>query len=148
MVRYFSPPRVDISRCIEFDHCRYDGSYIPLPTVDRLNSFAVCIPACPEVEIGLGVPRATVRILRIHGVDQLIQPSTGRGRLRNAKFRLQHTGFFPLLPASGRKIFHTYNFSSGIMRPSFMEMMRSKYSLCHSSWETMTMVWRRSLFSL
>ena len=36
------------------------------------------MPVCPEVEIGLGIPRATVRIVRIEGVDHLIQPATGR----------------------------------------------------------------------
>jgi uncharacterized protein YbgA (DUF1722 family)/uncharacterized protein YbbK (DUF523 family) len=36
------------------------------------------MPVCPEVEIGLGIPRATVRIVRIDGVDHLIQPATGR----------------------------------------------------------------------
>ena len=36
------------------------------------------MPVCPEVEIGLGIPRATVRIVRIDGVDHLIQPATAR----------------------------------------------------------------------
>jgi len=78
MVRHFPRPRVVVSRCIEFDPCRYDGSKIPSPTVAHLKSFADFIPVCPEVEIGLGIPRATVRIVRIEGVDHLIQPATGR----------------------------------------------------------------------
>ncbi|HOU81176.1 MAG TPA: DUF1722 domain-containing protein [Methanoregulaceae archaeon] len=78
MVRKFSRPRLVVSRCIEFDPCRYDGSKIPSPVVDRLKAHADFIPVCPEVEIGLGIPRATVRIVRIEGVDHLIQPATGR----------------------------------------------------------------------
>ena len=78
MVRHFSRPRVVISRCIEFDPCRYDGSKIPSPSVEHLKPFVDFIPICPEVEIGLGIPRATVRIVRMGDVDHLIQPATGR----------------------------------------------------------------------
>jgi uncharacterized protein YbgA (DUF1722 family)/uncharacterized protein YbbK (DUF523 family) len=46
--------------------------------VANLKSFADCIPVCPEVEIGLGIPRATVRIVRLDGRDHLLQPATGR----------------------------------------------------------------------
>jgi uncharacterized protein YbgA (DUF1722 family)/uncharacterized protein YbbK (DUF523 family) len=35
------------------------------------------MPVCPEVEIGLGIPRETVRIVRMDGFDHLIQPATG-----------------------------------------------------------------------
>ena len=48
------------------------------PLVERLKSFADCTPVCSEVEIGLGTPRATVRIVRMEGVDHLVQPATGR----------------------------------------------------------------------
>jgi len=78
MVREYPRPRLVVSRCIEFDPCRYDGSKIPSPTVARLREYADCIPVCPEVEIGLGIPRATVRIVRIDGADHLMQPATGR----------------------------------------------------------------------
>ena len=71
MVREYPRPCIVISRCIEFDPCRYDGSKIPSPTVARLKSFADCIPVCPEVEIGLGTPRATVRIVRLEGYRSL-----------------------------------------------------------------------------
>jgi len=78
MARKFTRPRLVVSRCIEFDPCRYDGSKIPSPVVDRLKPHADFIPVCPEVEIGLGIPRATVRIVRREEVDHLIQPATGR----------------------------------------------------------------------
>ncbi len=78
MVRHFPRPRIVISRCIEFDPCRYDGSKIPSPVVAALKNHADCMPICPEVEIGLGIPRATVRIVRQEGIDHLIQPVTGR----------------------------------------------------------------------
>lgn len=78
LVQEFSRPRIVISRCIEFDPCRYDGSKIPSPIVKHLKFYADFIPVCPEVEIGLGIPRATLRIVRIRAVDHLIQPATGR----------------------------------------------------------------------
>ncbi|MGB9175311.1 MAG: DUF523 and DUF1722 domain-containing protein [Methanoregula sp.] len=78
MVRHFPRPRIVISRCIEFDPCRYDGSKIPSPAIAYLKSHADCIPVCPEVEIGLGIPRAPVRIVRLEGIDHLLQPATGR----------------------------------------------------------------------
>ena len=78
MEREYSRPCIVISRCIEFDPCRYDGSKIPSPVVAQLKSHVDCIPICPEVEIGLGIPRATVRIVRLEGIDHLLQPATGR----------------------------------------------------------------------
>jgi uncharacterized protein YbgA (DUF1722 family)/uncharacterized protein YbbK (DUF523 family) len=78
MVRHFPRPRIVISRCIEFDSCRYDGSKIPSPVVAALKIHADCMPICPEVEIGLGIPRATVRIVRQESIDHLLQPATGR----------------------------------------------------------------------
>ena len=78
MVRQFPRPCIVVSRCIEFDPCRYDGSQIPSSTVAHLKPFTDFIPVCPEVEIGLGIPRATVRIVRVEGIDHLIQPATGR----------------------------------------------------------------------
>ncbi|MDV2480848.1 DUF523 and DUF1722 domain-containing protein [Methanoculleus sp. Wushi-C6] len=78
MTREYPRPRLVISRCIEFGPCRYDGSKIPSPTVARLRNYADFIPVCPEVEIGLGVPRATLRIVRRDDADRLVQPATGR----------------------------------------------------------------------
>lgn len=78
MTRSFPRPHIVVSRCIEFEACRYDGSRIPSRTVEMLLPFADCTPVCPEVAIGLGIPRDTVRLVRIEGADHLIQPATGR----------------------------------------------------------------------
>lgn len=78
MERRYARPRIVVSRCLEFDPCRYDGSKIPSPLVARLRSHADCVPVCPEVEIGLGIPRATVRLVRQDGEDRMVQPATGR----------------------------------------------------------------------
>ena len=56
MVRHYPRLRVVVSKYVEFDPCRYDGSKIPSPTVDHLKSFVDLLPVCPEIEIGLGIP--------------------------------------------------------------------------------------------
>jgi len=97
MTREYPRPRLVVSRCIEFDPCRYDGSKIPSPTVARLREYADCIPVCPEVEIGLGIPRSTVRIVRTGGSDRLVQPATGRDV--TAEMSAFAAGFLDTLPA-------------------------------------------------
>jgi uncharacterized protein YbgA (DUF1722 family)/uncharacterized protein YbbK (DUF523 family) len=71
-------PIVVVSRCIEFDMCRYNGQMIPDPFVAALMGFVDFIPVCPEVEIGLGVPRDPIRIVDVNGDLILYQPATGR----------------------------------------------------------------------
>lgn len=71
-------PIVVVSRCIEFDACRYNGQMIPDPFVAALLGFVDVIPVCPEVEIGLGVPRDPIRIVNDGGRLILYQPATGR----------------------------------------------------------------------
>ncbi|MGB9777762.1 MAG: YbgA family protein, partial [Anaerolineae bacterium] len=73
-----SQPRLVVSKCLGFDHCRYDGSIIPNPVVDSLRPWAEFIPVCPEVELGLGAPRPPVRLVRVGGEVRLLQPATGR----------------------------------------------------------------------
>ncbi|MDW5561757.1 MAG: DUF523 and DUF1722 domain-containing protein [Methanomassiliicoccus sp.] len=76
--RSFPRPRLGISRCIEFDHCRYNGDMISSEFVRRLMDHADLVPVCPEVAIELGVPRDPIRIVLRGGERHLVQPSTGR----------------------------------------------------------------------
>jgi uncharacterized protein YbgA (DUF1722 family)/uncharacterized protein YbbK (DUF523 family) len=46
--------------------------------VAKLKEHVDFIPVCPEVEIGLGIPRPTLRMVRYGDGDRLIQPETGR----------------------------------------------------------------------
>ncbi len=75
-MREFSRPKIVISKCIEHDHCRYDGSMIPSDFVNALKPYVDFIPVCAEMEIGLGVPRDTVRIVSVEGEIRLMQPAT------------------------------------------------------------------------
>jgi uncharacterized protein YbgA (DUF1722 family)/uncharacterized protein YbbK (DUF523 family) len=78
MVRRFVKPSVVVSRCIEFDHCRWNADMITSHIVERLKDFLDFVPVCPEMEIGLGVPRDPIRIVSSKGVQHLVQPETGR----------------------------------------------------------------------
>ena len=74
---HFPKPRTVVSRCIEFDHCRYDGKMISSDFVKALLPHVSFIPVCPEMEIGLGVPRDTIRLVSVDGSISLVQPATG-----------------------------------------------------------------------
>ena len=76
-MRLFPRPKIVISKCIEFDHCRYDGSLIPSDFVKALKPHVDFSPVCVEMEIGLGVPRSSIRIVSVNGEPRLIQPATG-----------------------------------------------------------------------
>jgi len=69
-------PRVVISKCIEFDNCRYNGQIISSNEVKELMPYVEFIPVCPEVEIKLGVPRDPIRIVFKSSKTLLLQPST------------------------------------------------------------------------
>ena len=71
-------PVVVISRCLELEPVRYDGAVIPHEFVRSLAPWVHYVPVCPEVEIGLGVPRDPVRIVRVNGEARLLQPETNR----------------------------------------------------------------------
>lgn len=71
-------PRIVVSKCLGFESCRYDGSIILNPIVNSLREWVDFIPVCPEVEIGLGIPRPPVRLVRVRGEVRLFQPATGQ----------------------------------------------------------------------
>ena len=70
-------PVLVVSRCLLGRRCRYDGKVISCPAIERLNSRIRFIPVCPETAIGLGVPRAPIRIVSDQKRLRLVQPATG-----------------------------------------------------------------------
>jgi len=78
MKKEFSKPNIVISKCIEFENCRYNSQIIRSEFVNSLKPYVNFIPTCPEVEIGLGVPRNPIRIVIENENRRLIQPSTGK----------------------------------------------------------------------
>lgn len=71
-------PRVLVSRCLGFSPCRYDGQIVNVPFVKSLESYVDFIKLCPEVEIGLGIPRPSIRLVKKNGVCELYQPKTDK----------------------------------------------------------------------
>ena len=74
----FPRPRVVVSRCLTFDHCRWNGAIISSEIVELLKPHVDFAPVCPEVEIGLGVPRDPINVVSENGELRLLQPATGR----------------------------------------------------------------------
>src|SRR5687768_12903211 len=56
-------PRVAISSCLLGQNVRYDGGHKRDPfAAGRLGRLVSLVPVCPEVELGMGVPREPVRL--------------------------------------------------------------------------------------
>ncbi|MHB0859318.1 MAG: YbgA family protein [Anaerolineae bacterium] len=77
-MRAWPRPRIVISRCLELDPCRWNGQVIALEVVRQLMPYVELIPVCPEVAIGLGVPRPPIHLQQQGGGVRLVQPETGR----------------------------------------------------------------------
>ncbi len=75
--REFARPRVVLSACLELDACRHDGGQISDEFVRWLRPHVELVPVCPEVEIGLGVPRDTIRLVAEGERTRMVQPATG-----------------------------------------------------------------------
>ncbi len=76
----FAKPKIIISKCLGFAHCYYSGQMFNIDFLDQLGEYVEYHPVCPEMEIGLGVPRQTIRIVRDKETEELklIQPRTGK----------------------------------------------------------------------
>jgi len=72
----FLKPRIIVSRCLGFDHCRFDGQIVNSPVIERMRDFVEIETVCPEVQIGLGIPRDSVRIIEKDGELRLMQTAT------------------------------------------------------------------------
>jgi uncharacterized protein YbgA (DUF1722 family)/uncharacterized protein YbbK (DUF523 family) len=92
----FDKPVVVVSKCIEFDSCRYNGLMISSDLVRRLIPHVDFRPVCPEVEIGLGIPRDPIRVVKVDGKLKLVQPATDRDLTEKmeqfAQSHLDHLG--------------------------------------------------------
>ncbi len=72
----FPKPNVVISKCLGFAKCRYNGDIVLDAIVDQLKPYVNYITVCPEVEIGLGVPRDPIRVVSDKNKLHLYQPAT------------------------------------------------------------------------
>lgn len=71
-------PRVAVSACLIGERVRYDGAHKRMGAVaDELAARVELCPVCPEVELGLGVPRETIGVAR-RGGDLVLLSASGR----------------------------------------------------------------------
>jgi len=78
MNRIFNRPIILSSKCLGFEACRWNGMTIPDLFIKKLEPFVEFRTVCPEVEIGLGVPRDPIRVVKNGNSLRLMQPATGR----------------------------------------------------------------------
>ncbi|OEG62970.1 MAG: hypothetical protein BHK79_10850 [Halanaerobium sp. MDAL1] len=76
-MREFKKPNLILSKCLEYCKCRYNGDSIPDKFVRALEKHVNYIKICPEVEIGLGVPRNSVRLIKKDSEYRLVDSMTG-----------------------------------------------------------------------
>lgn len=69
-------PTVVISACLDGFAYRYNGASVNDDIVNRLKSLFNLIHVCPEFEIGLGVPRKTIKLHKIQNEIRAIQDET------------------------------------------------------------------------
>lgn len=72
------PIRLGISRCLLGEPVRFDGGHKrDVFLVDVLGQHVEWVPVCPEVEIGLGTPRESLRLIGSLQRPHLIAVNTG-----------------------------------------------------------------------
>ncbi|HUU55797.1 MAG TPA: DUF523 and DUF1722 domain-containing protein [bacterium] len=111
-IRQFPRPAVVVSECLGFAAVRYDGSIIRDDFVAALKAHVTFVPVCPEVEIGLGIPREPVRVVEDETGRRLVQPATGRDV--TARMRRFANAFLGSLEAVDGFILKSRSPSSGI----------------------------------
>lgn len=69
-------PKILISKCLGFENCRYNGAIVQFDLLDKMKDQIEFIPLCPEIEIGLGLPRESLRLIKVHDGIELVQPKS------------------------------------------------------------------------
>jgi len=69
-------PKIVISRCINFEPTRYNGGIVKDEFAEKLGKFVDYITVCPEVEIGLGVPRDPLIVFKKGNDFRFLQEKT------------------------------------------------------------------------
>jgi uncharacterized protein YbgA (DUF1722 family)/uncharacterized protein YbbK (DUF523 family) len=82
-------PRIGVSSCLLGEQVRFNGGHSRCRFLtDELDPYVDWVPYCPEMEIGLGTPRETLRL-------------TADGRLVSRSGAADHTAAMAALPLPG-----------------------------------------------
>ena len=74
----FERVRIGISSCLLGERVRFDGGHKrDAFLADTFGRHVEWVPVCPEFEMGLGVPRETLRLVVDDGRVRLVAPRTG-----------------------------------------------------------------------
>ena len=74
------PVRVGVSACLLGDEVRFDGGHKRNEFVlEQLGRFVELVKICPEVEVGMAVPRETVRLVLLGGTMRMVGSGSGVG---------------------------------------------------------------------
>ena len=68
--------KILISKCLGFEACRWNGEMKSAPWLQELVSKVELITVCPEVDIGLGVPRKPIQLHQMDDEIRVIQIET------------------------------------------------------------------------
>ncbi len=70
--------RIGVSSCLLGQNVRFDGGHKKDDFVTGpLAEFVEFVPVCPEVEVGMGIPRPTIRLERRGADVRLVDPKNG-----------------------------------------------------------------------
>ncbi len=75
-MRTFSKPKILISRCLEFDACRYDGKLVTNSIIRKFKKYMDFVTVCPEVDSSMPVPRDKILLIESKNNQKLLQLST------------------------------------------------------------------------
>ena len=70
-------PRIAVSACLLGQNVRYNGGHCNHRLLQSVIKNIETVPICPEVGIGLGSPRPTIRLVREEEKIRLIEPISG-----------------------------------------------------------------------
>jgi uncharacterized protein YbgA (DUF1722 family)/uncharacterized protein YbbK (DUF523 family) len=74
-----SRPRLGISSCLLGQKVRFDGGHKQDAFLcETFSRFVEWVPVCPEIEVGMGVPRETLRLVGAPGDPKMIAERSGR----------------------------------------------------------------------
>jgi uncharacterized protein YbgA (DUF1722 family)/uncharacterized protein YbbK (DUF523 family) len=78
-----APIRVGVSACLLGQRVRWDGGHKSDSfLIGTLGRYVEWVPVCPEVEVGLPVPRDTLRLVRRGEEVRMVMPRTGADNTR------------------------------------------------------------------
>jgi len=73
------PIRIGVSACLLGQQVRYDGGHkCDRFVAETLAGYVTLVPVCPELDIGLGVPRETLRLVRSAEGVRMLGNESGR----------------------------------------------------------------------